>query len=72
MKIQHNEEADRKATILTLSESNVKELYGMLMLWQINQDRSRIANAPYLFKQQDGESIVVQIQTDAIHYANES
>lgn len=67
MKIAQNTD---EAVVITLSESNVAELFYMMEQAKIGRARGRLQNAqPFLFKNRgDGATLVVQIERDATHY----
>ena len=58
-------------TVVTLSESNLQELFYMLKLYDVNAARQRLQNTkPFLFKRDagEGDALVVEIEKDETHY----
>jgi hypothetical protein len=57
------------ATTVTLSESNVKELYALMSLRNVERDRGRLSGSmPLIWKMDEGKTLVVQIERDLTHY----
>lgn len=73
MKIRIDKSSVGNVTVISLSESNVEELYYMMKQHQVAAARKRLVNAtPYLFKADAGNGgLVVQIERDLLHYEDE-
>ena len=56
---------------VVLSESNIKELYALMQLNDVQRDRRGVSSVPTIFKQTDGVMQSVSIQRDEVHYSSE-
>ena len=56
---------------VVLSESNIKELYALMQLNNVQQDRGEVALVPTIIKETDGVVQSVSVQRDAVHYSSE-
>ena len=66
MRIDKNEE---NYVVITLSESNISELYHMNEVAKIERQHKRLSKSmPILFKQADKIRLVVQVERDIMHY----
>ena len=54
---------------VVLSESNIKELYALMQLTNVQQDRRGVSATPLIFKQVLGVVQTVSVERDEIHYA---